>query len=149
MNPSPSRVSVHTDGGARGNPGPAASGVVVVSAEGDVLHEEGLYLGRATNNVAEYRALLAGLAAAERLGAGEVDVYSDSELLVRQMNGQYRVKNEGLKPLAAEAKQRVDRFARCDIHHIRREANQRADALVNQALDLKRNVGHAADSNAP
>ncbi len=145
MGAGPLHVKLYTDGGARGNPGPAAAGVVLVAADdGVVLHEEGLYLGTATNNVAEYRALLAGLTAAERIGAVEVDAFSDSELMVRQMIGKYRVKNEGLKPLHAEASQRSSRFDRCDFHHVRRERNTRADALVNQALDLGRNVGDVA-----
>ena len=141
----PLHVKVHTDGGSRGNPGPAAAGIVVAAADdGTVLRQEGIFLGKATNNVAEYRALLAGLSAAGRLGADEVDVYSDSELLVRQMNGQYRVRNAGLLPLFAEARELAEQFGRCAIHHVRREKNFHADALVNQALTAGRNVEDAA-----
>ena len=137
------QVMVYTDGGSRGNPGPAAAGVVVSAYDGTVLSEEGICLGSTTNNVAEYRAMLAGFAAAKRLGADEVDLFCDSELLVRQMKGQYRVKNAGLKPLFAEAQDMAATFSRCTVHHIRRERNTRADELVNRALDLERNVGDA------
>ncbi len=139
-------VIVHIDGGSRGNPGPAAAGVVVTAADdGTALHEAGIYIGRATNNVAEYRGLLAGLTTAKRLGAAEVEIVSDSELLVRQMKGQYRVKNAGLRPLFEQARELAESFDRCRFRHIRREENSRADGLVNQALDAKRNVGDAAD----
>ena len=140
------RVTVHIDGGARGNPGPAAAGVVISAADdGTVLHQSGIFLGRATNNVAEYRAMLAGMEAASELEATEVEIVSDSQLLVRQMTGQYRVKNEGLKPLYEEAKRRQEQFARCTFRHVRREDNTHADRLVNQALNLKRNVEDGAE----
>jgi probable phosphoglycerate mutase len=133
----PRRLTVFIDGGSRGNPGPAAAGVVVTSADGTVLHEAGIYLGRATNNVAEYRGLLAGLEAAATLGATEVQLVSDSELLVRQMTGEYRVKNAGLIPLAEQARGLAARFTTCSFRHVRREKNLRADRLVNQALDRR------------
>ncbi|MGA2266686.1 MAG: ribonuclease HI family protein [Phycisphaerae bacterium] len=136
----PPRVVVHIDGGSRGNPGPAAAGVVVSRPDGTVLHEAGLYLGPATNNVAEYRGLLAGLEAAAALGAKDVEVLSDSELLVRQMLGQYRVKNPGLRPLYEQACTLAERFAACTFRHVRRENNQRADELVNRTLDRHRHV---------
>ena len=139
-------MTVHIDGGARGNPGPAAAGVVILTADdGTVLHQSGIFLGRATNNVAEYRAMLAGMEAASELEATEVEVVSDSQLLVRQMTGRYRVKNEGLKPLYEEAKRLQKQFARCTFRHVPREENTHADRLVNQALDLKRNVEDAAE----
>ena len=97
-------IILRIDGGARGNPGPAAAGVVLADEDGQTLFEGGYYLGRATNNVAEYSALIHGLRQAAKLGAVQVRVVSDSELLVRQMNGQYRVKNEGLRPLFEQAK---------------------------------------------
>ncbi len=135
-------VRIHTDGGARGNPGPAAGGFVIVDVADDtVLHAEGVFLGQATNNVAEYSAMIAGLRIAVSLAAAKVDLFSDSELMVRQMTGRYRVKNEGLKPLFAEARELAEQFQRCDFHHVRREKNQQADALVNQALDAGRSVG--------
>jgi ribonuclease HI len=133
-------VTVFIDGGSRGNPGPAAAGVVVTANDGRVLHEAGLYLGRATNNVAEYRGLLAGLAAAAALGATRVAVVSDSELLVRQMTGEYRVKNPGLRPLYERACRLADAFTACTFRHVRREQNLRADELVNQALDRRGHV---------
>lgn len=134
-------VKIYTDGGARGNPGPAAAGVVLITADDDtVIHEAGIYLGEATNNVAEYSAMLAGLEAAEKLNVTKIDLFSDSQLMVRQMNGQYRVKNAGLKPLFDQAIELSGRFEQFKIHFIRREKNKQADKLVNHALDLKRNV---------
>lgn len=138
-------VTIYIDGGARGNPGPAAAGVVIKSADdGTVLHEAGIFLGRATNNVAEYSALLAGLDAAVKLGASEAAVFSDSQLLVRQMNGQYRVRNEGLKPLHQEAQDMARKLQGFSITHVRRDKNVHADRLVNRALDAKANVEDAA-----
>lgn len=138
-------VTIHIDGGARGNPGPAGAGIVIQSADdGTVLFEAGYYLGRATNNVAEYRALLKALARAEVLGAEAVDLRSDSELLVRQMNGEYRVKNAALKALFERACRARKSFRRLAVRHIQREQNQRADRLVNQAIDAKANVEDAA-----
>ena len=135
------RVTLNIDGGARGNPGPAAAAFVIRAAgDGAVLRQRGIFLGRQTNNVAEYRALLAGLEAAAELGASEVEVVSDSELLVRQMNGRYRVRNEDLKKLFDEAIALQGKFGACTYRHVRREQNAPADRLVNQAINLKRNV---------
>jgi len=143
--PKPFRVTVYIDGGARGNPGPAGAGVFVRGADdGEALYEGGLFLGRATNNVAEYSGLLAGLEAAVALGAEEVEVVSDSQLLVRQMTGEYRVKNEGLKPLYRKACRLAERFRTCAFRHVRREQNTYADRLVNLAIDQRRNVADAA-----
>lgn len=140
----PIGVTVHIDGGARGNPGPAGAGVVLRAADdGTILHQAGLYIGHATNNVAEYQALLAGLRAAGKIGASEVAIFSDSELLVRQMIGQYRVKNEGLRPLYVKALELAAKFKRCTYTHVRRELNKDADRLVNQAIDQRRNVEDA------
>jgi len=136
----PLKLTIHVDGGARGNPGPAAAGVVIMDAEKTVLHEAGIFLGEATNNVAEYRALLAGMQAAERLGATEVEILSDSQLLVRQMQGLYRVKSDNLRSLHDEALLLQGRFARCSFRHISREENKHADKLVNRAINLRRNV---------
>ena len=142
---SPLRVTIHIDGGSRGNPGPAAAGVVIRTTDDQtVLHEAGTFLGQATNNVAEYSALLAGLKAAVALGAGEAEVFSDSELLVRQMNGQYRVRNAGLKGLYEEARALAGKLGRVEVHHIRREKNHHADRMVNLALDARKNVADAA-----
>jgi len=141
----PLRVKVNIDGGARGNPGPAAAGVVIRSADdGTVLHEAGIFLGRATNNVAEYSSLVEALKAAARLGADEAEVLSDSELLVKQMSGDYRVRNDGLKPLFAQAQELAGGFKRFSLRHVNREQNKQADRLVRQAINLKRNIEDAA-----
>jgi len=142
----PLHVKIQVDGGSRGNPGPAAAGVVITEAgSGIILHEAGYFLGRATNNVAEYSALIAGLRAAGRLKADQVEVLSDSELMVRQMNGQYRVRNAGLKPLHDEASELARRMGKFAIAHVSRSQNVKADRLVNMALNAKRNVEDAAD----
>jgi ribonuclease HI len=131
----PDRVVVHVDGGARGNPGPAAVGAVVSSPEGEPLTEKGLYIGEATNNVAEYRAVLLGLELARGLGAREVEVINDSELVARQIGGQYKVKHAGLRPLFVETMRQLRDFDRWTVRNVRRESNERADQLVNEALD--------------
>jgi ribonuclease HI len=129
------KVVVHVDGGARGNPGPAAVAAVATSADGEPLDERKLYIGEATNNVAEYRALLLGLELARELGAEEVEVVNDSELVARQINGVYKVKHAGLKPLFVETMGALREFDRWAVRNVRREANERADELVNEALD--------------
>jgi ribonuclease HI len=132
-------VVMNIDGGSRGNPGPSGAGVVICSADdGTELVASGVFLNRATNNVAEYTALLEGLRRAEQLQACHIEVCSDSELLVRQMNGQYRVKNAGLKPLFEQANTLAGRFETFSIRHVRREENTRADELANKAMNLKR-----------
>lgn len=128
-------VIVHADGGSRGNPGPAAIGVEVLDDSGKVLHQISKRIGRATNNEAEYQALIAGLHAALNLGAQEVMVRMDSELVVRHIQGRYRVRSAGLLPLYQQAMALKGRFARFHIEHVPRLSNSRADALVNQALD--------------
>ena len=141
MTQTPLRLRIHVDGGSRGNPGPAAAGYVIRdAADEQIVREAGIYLGEATNNVAEYRGLVAALQCAAQLSAGEVSVFSDSELMVRQMNGQYRVRNQGLRPLFAQAGDLAGGFERFHIQHVRREKNTRADALVNLALDRRRDV---------
>jgi ribonuclease HI len=138
-------VRIFTDGGSRGNPGPAAAGVVILGAAGDTpIFAGGFYIGRATNNVAEYQGLINGLTRAAQLGATSVDVFSDSELLVRQINGQYRVKNAGLQPLYAKAAELLRGFRHSKVTHIPRERNEAADALANKAMDLRQNAGDAA-----
>jgi ribonuclease HI len=131
------KVVVHVDGGARGNPGPAAVGVVVSTPAGDVLDEASEAIGEATNNVAEYRALLLGLERARALGATEVEVINDSELIARQVAGEYKVKHAGLRPLHSQALEALGSFERWSIRPVRRELNERADELVNQALDAQ------------
>jgi ribonuclease HI len=129
------RVLVHVDGGARGNPGPAAIGAVVSTPEGKVLDEASEAIGEATNNVAEYRALLLGLERARALGAVEVEVINDSELVARQVGGAYKVKHAGLKPLYEQAMAALRGFDRWSLRSVPREENARADGLVNAALD--------------
>jgi len=129
------KVVVHVDGGARGNPGPAAAGAVISTPDGEVLDEATEAFGIATNNVAEYRGLLLGLQHARALGATEVDVVNDSELVAKQVNGAYKVKHRDMKPLHAAALQALDGFERWSIRSVPRAQNAGADALVNQALD--------------
>ena len=129
------RARLFTDGGARGNPGPAAFGYVIEAGDGTVLASHGEAIGVATNNVAEYRALLAGLERAEQLGVDELEVVSDSELMVKQMRGEYRVKNAALRDLSVEAGRLARRIGGVTYTAVRREHNELADRLVNEALD--------------
>ena len=130
-----SRITVNVDGGARGNPGPAAIGVVLRGDDGSVLEEVGERIGEATNNVAEYKALLRGIELAAGQGATDLELIGDSELVVRQVEGKYKVKNAGIKPLHAEVKRALGDFDSWSIRHVRRAENGDADRLVNQALD--------------
>jgi probable phosphoglycerate mutase len=129
------KARLSTDGGARGNPGPAAFGYVLEADNGVVLAAHGEAIGVATNNVAEYRALLAGLAKAVELGVDEVEVVSDSELLVKQMRGEYKVKNAALRELSLEAARLARQIGAVKYTAVRREHNELADRLVNEALD--------------
>lgn len=129
------KLVVNVDGGARGNPGPAAIGAVVQDAGGEVLEERGERIGTATNNVAEYRALLLGIEKAKELGATELELVGDSELIVKQVTGEYRVKDAGLKPLHAEVRAALAGVDSWSIRHVRREHNAAADRLVNETLD--------------
>jgi ribonuclease HI len=129
------KVVVNVDGGARGNPGPAAVAAVATTPEGEPLAERKAAIGEATNNVAEYRALLLGLELARELGASEVEVINDSELVARQIGGEYKVKHAGLKPLYQEAMRTLRDFDGWAVRAVRREQNTRADTLVNEALD--------------
>ena len=129
------KAKLSTDGGARGNPGPAAYGYVLEAEDGTVLAAHGERIGRATNNVAEYRGLVAGLEKALELGIRELEVVSDSELLVKQMTGEYRVKNEALRTLSLEAARLARQLDRVAYTAVRREHNELADRLVNDALD--------------
>jgi ribonuclease HI len=123
------------DGGARGNPGPAAIAAVLATSDGEVLEEIGETIGPATNNVAEYRALLLGIERAQALGASELDLVGDSELIVRQVKGEYKVKDATLRELHAQVRAALGGFDRWSIRHVRREHNAEADRLVNEALD--------------
>ena len=126
---------LHCDGGSRGNPGPGASAFVLFAPDGREIEARGDYLGSVTNNVAEYHALIAGLETAARLAASPLLVCMDSELVIRQMTGEYRVKNPGLKPLHEKARQAAARVAAVRYTAVRREKNARADQLVNDTLD--------------
>jgi len=129
------KATLWTDGGARGNPGPAAYGYVLEAGDGTVLAAHGEAIGTATNNVAEYRALIAGLEKAAELGVDELAVVSDSELLVKQMRREYKVKNETLRGLFEQASALADRLGSVRYTAVRREHNELADRLVNEALD--------------
>jgi probable phosphoglycerate mutase len=129
------RARLFTDGGARGNPGPAAYGFVLEADDGTVLAAEGEAIGVATNNVAEYSGLIAGLRRAAELKVPEVEVISDSELLVKQMRGEYKVKNEALRALSLEAARLAREVGKVEYRHVKRAENELADRLVNEALD--------------
>ena len=128
-------VRVFSDGAARGNPGPAGAGAVLTDASGNVIARLGRYLGRQTNNVAEYEGLLLGLKHARELGFREVEVRADSQLLIRQLKGEYAVRHAGLKPLHAEVLRLLRSFDRFDLRHVPREENVLADEMSNRAID--------------
>ncbi len=132
-----SRATLFADGGSRGNPGPAASGAVLLAQDGTVLAEVGKFLGIATNNVAEWRALIIGLERARELGIDEIAIRMDSELVVRQVTGVYRVKHADLIPLASQVKTMLRAFKTVDIRHVPRKENAAPDAVVNQVLDTE------------
>jgi ribonuclease HI len=132
------RLVVNVDGGARGNPGPAAIAAVVATPDGEVLEERSEAIGEATNNVAEYRALLLGIERARAHGADDLELVGDSELIVRQVRGDYRVKDAALRELHGRVREALGDFDRWSIRHVRREENAPADALVNAALDASR-----------
>jgi len=143
------KLVVHTDGGSRGNPGPAAAGFVIDDAEGQRLLARAFFLGKSTNNVAEYSALVKALEAAKEIGGEQLAVFTDSELMVRQMEGRYRVKSELIRPLFDRAQALVRDLAHCDIIHVRREKNKDADRLVNLALDAGEDVDESPVSAGP
>lgn len=129
------KLIIHTDGAARGNPGPAGIGVIIRKEDGTILAEISQFIGRATNNVAEYTALITALEKAAALGAEEIEVYTDSELVVKQIIGEYRVKNEGLKPLHRKVKSLASQFSNFRIAHVVRDKNKEADRLANKGID--------------
>ncbi|MDO8805220.1 MAG: ribonuclease HI family protein [Elusimicrobiota bacterium] len=139
------KLKIFIDGGSRGNPGHGACAAVFFGSSGAILREEGKYLGRCTNNFAEYSGLRLALAAAGRLGAEELEVFSDSELLVRQFSGQYRVKDETLAGIMAEIRKAAAAFKKISVSHVKREKNKEADRLVNQILDNAKHVPPAVD----
>jgi len=128
-------ITIHTDGAARGNPGPAGAGAVITDTKGNVVAEVCKYLGETTNNQAEYQALLLALEEAKKHGALRVSIFSDSELMVRQLNGEYKVKNAGLRPLFEKAFRLLRDIGGYKVMHIPREKNKRADQLANLAID--------------
>jgi ribonuclease HI len=129
------KITVHFDGGSRGNPGPAAAAAVAYDADGEELTDRVALVGQVTNNVAEYRALLLAVSLATDLEADEVEFVGDSQLIVRQITGEYKVKKADLKPLHAEAKAALTAVPKWSITDVRRESNERADELLNEALD--------------
>jgi probable phosphoglycerate mutase len=129
------KAVLHADGGARGNPGPAGIGVVLRDGSGEVIGEIAESIGTATNNVAEYRALIAGLELAIQKGVTDLDVFLDSELVVSQLKGKWKIKNDRLRVLAVKARSLLDRFDKHSIQHVRREMNSDADKLANQGMD--------------
>ena len=131
------KALLYTDGGARGNPGPAAYGFVLETEDGTVLAAEGEAIGTATNNVAEYSGLIAGLRKAIELQVPDIEVVSDSELMVKQMRGEYRVKNEALRDLYEQAVRLADKLGNVEYRHVKRAHNELADRLVNDALDAE------------
>lgn len=137
------RATLRTDGGARGNPGPAGAGFVLEAADGSIMAEGGRFLGETTNNVAEYEALIWGLETAEGLGVRRVLVLSDSELVVRQVTGVYRVKHANMRPLFVRTMQLLRQFEAYEVRHVRRAENVEADRLVNEAIDVRGQVGDA------
>lgn len=139
---SPKRVKLYSDGGSRGNPGPSASGYVVMDMDNKILADEGVYMGVTTNNVAEYTALKLGLEAALKLGAREVDCYMDSLLVVNQMRGIFKIKNRDLWPVHDAIKELLPSFKSVHFTHVPREFNKLADAAVNRALDQHLGISH-------
>ena len=142
-------LTLEFDGGSRGNPGPAGIGVVIRAADGTPLLTLGRYIGKATNNVAEYTALITAMEKAKELGAKRIKIHGDSELIVRQMTGQYRVKHPDLIPLHREAKELFDSFDSATIGHNYREKNELADRLGNLAMDRRADVTEADETGSP
>jgi len=135
----PGKLVIYTDGAARGNPGPAGVGVVIADGQGEVLKRLSAYIGRATNNVAEYEALLLALKAAAKLQAAEIEIRLDSQLLKRQLRGEYKVRSRRLRPLYEEVQALLSAYDRVSIVHIPRERNREADRLANRAIALALN----------
>lgn len=129
------KLIIYTDGGARGNPGPAGIGGVLYNESGEKIHEISEYLGETTNNQAEYRAVLRGLQEAKKQGGRELSFYIDSELVVKQLNGEYKVKNKELQPLFVQIYNLTLEFKKVTFSHVQRELNKEADKLANQAMD--------------
>jgi phosphoribosylglycinamide formyltransferase-1 len=142
------RLNIYTDGASRGNPGPAAGGYVLADSHGKELEAKGIYLGETTNNVAEYAGLIRALEAAKKFSPKQLCVYSDSELLVRQINGQYKVKSEQIRPMFQQVMSLLESFDSCQVKHIPRGKNVRADNLCNRALDRQQDVQAKTEPSA-
>jgi formyltetrahydrofolate-dependent phosphoribosylglycinamide formyltransferase len=134
------QIIVYTDGGSRGNPGPAAASFILAEPDGNQIQSKALFLGQTTNNVAEYTAIIKALEAAKQMGVKRLTVFSDSELLVKQVNGQYKVKSEQIRPLFQQAVNLINEFEDCKVRHVTRNKNKQADELVNQALNLEHDI---------
>ncbi len=134
------KLVIYTDGGSRGNPGPAAAAFAIYDEKKQLIAARGIYLGTATNNVAEYQAYVHALTEAKNQKASEIALFSDSELIVKQINGQYRVKNANLKPIYAQCMDLLDNFSKWTVSHVYRESNKLADSLVNESLDAKKDI---------
>jgi phosphoribosylglycinamide formyltransferase-1 len=145
----PDKVVAYIDGGSRGNPGPAAAGFVLSDQEGNRLIAKGIFLGHRTNNEAEYTALVKALEAAQQLNAVQLMIFSDSELLVKQIKGEYKVKSEKILPLYEQASSLLSQFEKWKIQHVYREKNKIADGLVNESLDLKKDVVKQTTNHKP
>jgi len=141
------KALLKSDGGARGNPGPAGVGFVLFADDGSIEYSGGRYLGEATNNIAEYEALIWGLEVAHFAGVTQITACADSELVVKQINGEYRVKHANLKPLHQKARALLQKFESFRVIYIPREQNKEADFLVNEAIDARGEVGNAPSSN--
>jgi len=141
----PDKIIIHTDGGSRGNPGPAAAAFVLTDSAGTKLDAKGFFLGQTTNNVAEYTAIIKALEAAKQTAAKQLTVFSDSELLVKQLNGQYRVKSDQIKPLFNQALDLLNQFQDWQVQHVARGKNKEADRLTNQVLNLKRDIAGTSE----
>ncbi len=133
------KLTIYTDGGARGNPGPAGIGAVLYDEQKNIVAEISEYIGETTNNQAEYKAVVAAITKAKELGAKELDFYLDSELVVKQLNREYKVKNKGLAPLFVQIYNAILNFKKVSFSHVRREFNKEADRLANLAMDAKAN----------
>lgn len=130
------KLKVYVDGASRGNPGDAGIGIVMLDENGNVIKEMSDYIGQTTNNIAEYTALVTALKEAIEVGCEEIEVFSDSELMVKQINGQYQIKNEGIKRLYSQVSQLMKEFKSFSINHVKREFNRRADELANEGIDM-------------
>ncbi len=134
------QITAYVDGGSRGNPGPAAASFILTGPGGNQLQAKALFIGQTTNNVAEYTAIVKALEAAKQIGTKRLMIFSDSELLVKQVNGQYKVKSEQIRPLYQQTISLINEFEDCKVKHITRDKNKKADELVNQALNLQQNI---------